>query len=242
MKKLLIIFVIASSVISCKEQHSGGASITNVDAQRFKQLLDSVQNEQLVDVRTDGEFREGHLDGAVNIDWNSDLFSTLAESELKKDQPVFVYCYSGGRSAQAADWFANHGFTAIYQMNGGFRSWEQQGLPAIKGEKMPSSASVISTFAYRQFIDSNKVVLVDFSATWCGPCQKLAPKLEELTQEMKGQFVLLKSDVDRDAALADSMQIEAMPTLILYKNGELKWRTTGNLPKEEIAAEIRKVQ
>jgi thioredoxin 1 len=84
-------------------------------------------------------------------------------------------------------------------------------------------------------------VLVDFSAVWCGPCRRLAPHLDELEKEMGNKFKLVRLDSDRDAQAADSMNITALPTLILYKNGKVEWRNEGYLEKEDVAEQINKV-
>ena len=113
---------------------------------------------------------------------------------------------------------------------------------SISGMDINNNNNEVTTASFAKLINSRPVVLVDFSATWCGPCKHLAPKIEELKTELPGKFALLKSDVDRDAALADSMNIEAMPTLMIYKNGELKWRQTGDLDKSELFQAVMSVQ
>ena len=99
-------------------------------------------------------------------------------------------------------------------------------------------AAVISTAEFQKMISSAPIVLVDFSATWCGPCKKLAPRIDELMQERPGAFTLVKSDVDRDVELAEYSNITAMPTLMLYINGVLIWRNEGLIDKSELAEKI----
>lgn len=112
--------------------------------------------------------------------------------------------------------------------------------PAVndKPEATPSSA-MISTASYSSMVKANPLVLVDFAAEWCGPCKILAPRIEALEKEMPGKFTVVKVDVDRDRALADSMNIQAMPTLVLYKNGEMVWRSTGLMSKDDLGAVIK---
>ena len=83
---------------------------------------------QLVDVRTPGEYAEGHLEGAINIDYNGDNFSEEIEA-LTKTMAVYVYCRSGGRSARAAGVLSEKGFTEVYDLKGGILSWQEKGLP-----------------------------------------------------------------------------------------------------------------
>lgn len=74
---------------------------------------------------------------------------------------------------------------------------------------------------FQELLDGSDVpVLVDFYATWCGPCQMMAPILQEVNQEMKEQIKIVKIDTDKYPKIASDYQIEALPTLIVFKNGK----------------------
>ena len=70
-------------------------------------------------------------------------------------------------------------------------------------------------------------VVVDFFATWCGPCKVLSPTVEALGKELAGQVRVLKIDVDKNEALATQLRIQSVPTLIIFKKGEIVWRSSG---------------
>ena len=87
-----------------------------------------------------------------------------------------------------------------------------------------------------QVIESATPVLVDFTATWCGPCQRLAPTLETLSKEFAGKATFVKVDIDESPNLAEEYSVEGVPTLLLFKGGEPVDRMVGGQPKPAIAA------
>ena len=85
-----------------------------------------------------------------------------------------------------------------------------------------------------EVVKSDVPVLIDFFATWCGPCKMLAPIIEELAAEYEGKVKVCKVDVDNDPDLAIKFQVSSIPTLVLLKNGELVNKHVGFLPKAAI--------
>ena len=88
--------------------------------------------------------------------------------------------------------------------------------------------------SFNELIQKNKIVLVDFSAEWCGPCQTLAPILKEVKEYFGDQLAVIKIDVDKNQALARNFSVQGVPTLILYKDGEQVWRQSGLLMKADL--------
>lgn len=243
MKKLLLSIAAATLFFAaCNPSVKGNYASLEPDG--FARVADSLTNEQLIDVRTSSEFSTGHLEGAKNLDWNGGQFQQEA-GKLDKTKPVMVYCRTGGRSKQAAEWLKTEGFTNVYEMNSGITGWEKQNLPVIAelttaSEQTQDATKEVTTAAYKKIVNSQSIVLVDFGATWCGPCKRLSPRLDELEKEMGDKFKLVKLDSDRDSHLADSMNITALPTLFLYKNGNVVWRNEGLVEKNVVADEIKK--
>src|SRR5688572_20339801 len=83
---------------------------------------------------------------------------------------------------------------------------------------------------FNEIIKSDKPVLVDFYADWCGPCKMMAPVIEQFSREMDGKIRVLKVDVDRNPAAANAYQIQGVPTLMLFKNGNILWKQAGMVP------------
>ncbi len=87
---------------------------------------------------------------------------------------------------------------------------------------------------------SKGVVVVDFFATWCGPCRMLAPILEDVQEELKDQAHIFKVDVDENEKLARSFGIMSIPTIIVFVNGEMKDKRVGLMMKDELLALVKK--
>lgn len=87
---------------------------------------------------------------------------------------------------------------------------------------------------FNDIINSGKPVLVDFYATWCGPCKAMSPIIEQVGKEVQGKARVLKIDVDKNQLLAAKYQIQAVPTFAIFKNGQIVWRQPGGTDKQTL--------
>lgn len=93
---------------------------------------------------------------------------------------------------------------------------------------------------FSELINGNQPVLVDFTATWCGPCKMMKPILEELHQLMGETIRIIKIDIDQSPSAASAFNVQSVPTLILFQNGKILWRQSGVIPAGSLQQIINK--
>ena len=92
---------------------------------------------------------------------------------------------------------------------------------------------------FDELLSSNKVVVADFWATWCGPCKAMGPSIDELSAEYEGQALIGKVDVEENNDLAEKYAIRSVPTIIFFKDGEMVDKQVGAVPKAVLESKIK---
>ena len=95
---------------------------------------------------------------------------------------------------------------------------------------------------FNEMINGEQLTLVDFFATWCGPCKMMHPNLEQLKEKMGDDIRILKVDVDKNEALSMQYRIQSVPTLMLFKKGEMLWRQSGAMSLNDLMQKISQQQ
>lgn len=230
-KTVVLAIVLSLGFFACTSSPKGNVLTPHA----FKAGMNDKKDEILLDVRTAGEYSEGHIKNAINIDWYSPDFQAEV-AKLDKSKPVFLYCKSGGRSGQAAQVLKNMGFTEVYDLDGGITSWKNEGLPLNNAEA--TKLQGLNLEEYQKLLDTDKLVLVDFYATWCTPCKKMDPFLKEIAEEKAGILELQKINTDKNTAIAQHLNITGIPTILLYKNKKMLWSHMGYIGKSELLEKI----
>jgi thioredoxin 1 len=95
--------------------------------------------------------------------------------------------------------------------------------------------------SFSELTNSDTPVLIDFYATWCGPCQTMMPVLDQLKKDLGDQVKILKIDVDKNKALAAKFQVRGVPTFMIFKNGNQVWKGSGVQPLHQLKDHLKSV-
>lgn len=229
--KNVFFLLLFSGILSCKGQTD---SSSKVNPDEFIKKIANGQD-QILDVRTAGEFKSGHIQNALQADWNNKAQFTERIQFIDKDKPVYVYCLAGSRSAAAAEWMRKNGYHTVIELEGGINAWKKAEKPLEGG----STEKQLTIDEYWARIPKDKTTLVDFGARWCPPCVKMEPILAELQANKDLNFSLVKVDGGIHTDVMNALNIEPIPFFIVYKKGKEVWRKQGVVSKEELFKQLK---
>ncbi len=229
MKKILFI-VFLHSFIFVKAQ-----KIELLPPKSFEKKIISVPNPQILDVRTLEEFKNGAIENSLNADFNNQEEFKEYITYLDKSKPIFVYCFSGGRSAEASKILASNGFSTIYNLEGGYKDWLSKKKP-VGAENIYKGMTNVD---FMNLIKSDLPVLTVFSAKWCPPCKQLAPIINQIEVENKN-IKVVKIDVDLEKDLCARLGVDKYPSIVLFKDQKEAWSNVGFIEKSKLIEAISK--
>jgi rhodanese-related sulfurtransferase len=189
---------------------------------------------QILDVRTAEEYKTGYIAGALQANWLNKEEFKLRTQHLNAKKPVLIYCASGGRSADAAKQLRAAGFI-VSELIGGLNKYKREGLALKVDQPVPQ----FSMADFQALVSSAPVVLVDFGAPWCPPCKKMEPVLMSLQNDLAGKFSLQKIDGGVHINLMKSLQVDALPHFLVYKNGKKTWEKQGIVSLDELKTALQ---
>ncbi len=223
----LVILIALFSCVNSKSVSSN--SVSNLDAPQFSKVISEVKSPILIDVRTPEEFDQGHISGAINVNWNGEDFEKQM-IKFPKTETIYLYCLSGGRSASAVSFLSEKGYLKITELNGGIMAWRNASLPEEKGTKVAKND--VSLEKYNELIASNNEIIIDFYAVWCPPCQKQEPVLEAFNKQSTIKTVRI--NLDENPVLCKQLGVTTLPVLLYFKNGKEIWKKTKFVDLEEL--------
>jgi thioredoxin len=193
--------IIATAIITLSISCTNSQNFKSVNATEFKATITKTDDAQILDVRTPGEYANGKI-------------ADTQVANLDKTKPVFVYCLSGGRSKKAANHLVELGFKNIIELDGGYMAWEKA------NPKTNAIWSGMTQEDYNKLMISDKTVVIDFYAEWCGPCKKMAPYLDKMSKEMVDKVIIHRIDADKNKSLFNALGYQGLPVVIVIKNGK----------------------
>lgn len=227
---------------ACSQQpaktHGKSVEVENLNTVTFESRMKSTPAKIVLDVRTDEEFKSGHLQGAVNMNVNDPDFAERIK-QLDTTQPVFVYCLAGGRSAKAAEILKDMGFPAVYNMEGGMSRWTYENRAVESPEGAMDKGMKKAEFESMMGGIKDTLVLVDFWAKWCAPCRKIMAYLPEIEKEYTGKIKVVKINYDDNPRLVKELSLDNVPYLFVYKNGKAIWQQSGYIEADVLKAAIK---
>lgn len=235
MKSKLIVSLFASALffVACAQNNTNQQTAKasqqplTISAVQFKASIEQ-PGVQVLDVRTTGEFQSGHIQNAFQANWNDSKEFQERIQHLDKTKTVYVYCQAGARSAAAQNFLIEKGYNVV-NLEGGMSSWKMSQLP-VEGNANAVQMRVVD---FDKVVASNKMVLVDIGASWCPPCRKMQPIIDQIKKEQGNKIYFLAVDGGVDMNVMKHVQFESLPTYIIYQNGKEIWRKSGIVTADE---------
>lgn len=229
--KFALTLLSAILILSC-----GNGPETKISAKELGKMSEE-PNVQILDIRTAEEFKANHIDKSINIDINAPKFDSLT-SVLYNTLPVYIVSNDDKAGDKGVTRMHILGFRDVKALKGGIKSWTDAGFQLTRHE--PEKVYESDTIPFLKARMGDKLVMVDFNATWCKPCKLLQPFVEKAHDERASDVIVYSIDTDQNPDLAREYNATQIPLLVFIKNGKEVHRSIGLISEEELFAMIDK--
>jgi thioredoxin 1 len=222
-------FVALFFLFACQQAGNG---IKEMNPEEFKVAI-SKSNAQLIDVRSKEQHNNAYISNSILFDSTETKIDKL-ENQLYTKLPVYIYSDEDKKALALANHLKNKGFADVNILQGGIQSWKKNSYNVEEVKIYPND-----TISFEKAMMGDKLVMVDFNATWCGPCKMLEPAIHKV-RERTDDVIVYGIDIDENRDLANSYNAANIPLLVFIKNGKELDRMVGLRPASEIEAMVDK--
>ncbi len=237
MKKMKTLWVAFMVIVLYSNIQAQDAKVSKerISFETFEaKLKQASPNPQILDARTPEEYKLNHLKGAISVSLVNETELQKQIDKLDKKKPVFVYSINNGRSGVLVKKLKEQNFSEAYELPGGISKWVGAGRPVET-----TVGAGLTVAEYQKLITSDKLVLVDIHSKFCGGCKKLAPIVDSVASEKSETLKVVKIELFDNKQIGKELNIESIPTLILYKDNKIVWQKSGVTSKAAIEAVIQ---
>lgn len=222
---ILILFVIRAQA----------QDIQSLDSETFAFALRHDPNAQLVDLRSQNAFDEGHIKKAISAPYENDNFENLAKKLIEKNRTLFLYCQTGTEGRNASIFLKDLGYREVYFLDGGFTQWTASSKPYVSSRSTNSAIASYTVDDINKALANSDKVLIFLEAPLCKQCKSMEPILLRNVGISKG-IKFLKIDINKELAIAEHFKAKETPTYIYFKNGKQIWKYSGELLEKDLQA------
>ncbi len=234
-KIVIVLLMVFPAFLNAQEN-----TYKQLNALEFQKLAESGKG-MILDVRTKSEFDSEHIPKSEYLNYYALDFKKKLLM-LPKDEAIYLYCTTGYRSEKAAKYLVKNGYTKVYNLEHGILEWNLKNLPVIEGEKSAKLLmDKVSPDLFAQTISGDTLVLIDFYATWCGPCRKMMPLIDSLRTQYHPEMKVFKVNVDASKKLIKQEKIIGVPLFRIYRSGKLLFEKDGMMSRKELETIINKL-
>lgn len=209
------------------------AQVSSLSPDDFYDKLKTEQAPQLLDLRNDKDFANGHIKKAINYDYNDEGFEHFVLQNFNREKTLYIYCLSGVRSSEAIIYLSELGFKKIVELEKGLVNWSANSKPYVSRKAFTKPITAFTLQDLEREIGTNKLLLVNFYANECEPCKEMKPTLLKIARE-NPSVKLLQIDPEKSEGIVALFKAYEIPTLILFKNGRQYWRDSGIKTEEQL--------